>query len=511
MHTTRNIYLHETLDLDAALTIIGYGKFHCKIMIACALCFISSGVQYGLTAYAMPAAQCELNLTSLQIGLINSSFLIGAIFSSFLWGVLADLKGRKKVLITTLLLNVVMTVCCALSQSVNEIIVFRFINGFLAGASGSVSFSYMAEFHAPLHRTRTIHYAGVFFTVPWLILPALAWWVLTLNIEVIVNDFILISPWRIFLMLLVTPELIGGLWLIHLPETPKFLSTINQEEAVQVLQKMYEINNKRRKEDFPVNFVSQNAQIQVNLKSNNNEFKKVVIKIVRQIFSLFETPLWISTALVTSIMFSNMFGYFGLGLWLPQVLVRKHENLNNSTITSTDLPNTCLLNFGQDLYRNTVIVGISAILANIFAGWLSGKVNNKVIPITTLMMGAICSAWIFWVDDEIQYLIASCIFQSSLSVANIAIGTVAVDMFPTNVNAIGICTTMLSGRLGAIFSNMVFGFVIDENPAIPIFLIVSILMFGSIMCFFIPSSKKTEKQKINDPIFCITKKITMFH
>ncbi|KAK4881440.1 hypothetical protein RN001_004759 [Aquatica leii] len=509
------MHLQETFDLDAALTIIGYGKFHYKIMVACALCFISSGVQYGLTAYAMPAAHCELNLSSPQIGIINSSFLIGAIFSSFLWGVIADSTGRKKLLITTLLLDSAVTVCCALSQSANGIIACRFINGFLVGAPGSVTFSYMAEFHAPAHRAKTIYYAGVFFTIPWLILPALAWCILTLKVDVVLGDFIFISPWRIFLMILALPELLGGIWLIQLPETPKFLSATDTEKALKVLHDMYEMNTKNNKETFPIKRIVKNLQVHDKLKPNvkmvnNDKLRKLVFEIFIQMFTLFKAPLRKSTTLITSIMFSNMFGYFGLGLWLPEVLVRKQENVTNNITNSTDYyNNTCSFNFDTNLYQNTVIIGITALIANILAGWLSGKVTKNAIPLVMLVLGAICSAWIYWVDNEFQYLIASCIFQSSMSVANIAISSVAVELFPTNVNAIGICATMLAGRLGAIVSNTVFGFFIDKNPAVAIFLIIGILLFGAFLCLFISNSEKTEIEILNksktNPIFCITK------
>ncbi|KAF5300488.1 hypothetical protein FQA39_LY02287 [Lamprigera yunnana] len=491
------------VSLDTALTLIGYGKFHYKIMISCAFCFISSGVQYGLTAYAMPAAHCELDLSSTQIGFVNSSFLIGAMCSSFLWGVTADLTGRKKILTITLLSNAVVTIFCAFVQNLIGLIACRFINGFLIGAPGSVAFTYMAEFHAPTHRTKAIYYAGIFFTVPWLLLPALAWVILPLQVNLAFADFTLLSSWRLFLIILSLPEIIGGLWLWHLPETPKFLAVARPEKALSVLREMYKVNKNVSEAEFPIKTLN---EVQINLNTNANENKvnstckiaKLAEEIFCQIYDLFKTPLLSSTFLVTLLMFTNMFGYYGLGLWLPEVLNRKKEGFSNITNSSNKFNDTCTFQFDRNLYQSTVIIGVSALCANLFAGWLSGKFQPKTIPIATSVLSATCAGWMFWASNPLQYLIASCIFQSAMSVANISFGTVAVELFPTNVNAIAVCTVMLAGRLGAIFSNIIFGFLIDANPTIAISLVIGVLVICTFACFFIPN-KKEKKSAENKP------------
>lgn len=38
---------------------------------------MATGSQYGLSAYVLPSAQCELQLTSAQVGFINVMFMIG--------------------------------------------------------------------------------------------------------------------------------------------------------------------------------------------------------------------------------------------------------------------------------------------------------------------------------------------------------------------------------------------------------------------------------------------------
>lgn len=113
----------------------------------------SYGCQHGLSAYILPAAQCDLKLTSYEMGLLNASFNFGQnyYFDSFrefyklqlsctlvaagtaisclLFGVIADSMGRRKLLIWTLVVDGCAALLSSLSQNFTVIFFFRFING----------------------------------------------------------------------------------------------------------------------------------------------------------------------------------------------------------------------------------------------------------------------------------------------------------------------------------------------------------------------------------------------
>ncbi|XP_031337479.1 synaptic vesicle glycoprotein 2C-like [Photinus pyralis] len=467
-------------------------------MASCAFCFISTGLQYGLSAYAMPAAHCELNLLPSEIGFINASFLVGGTSSALLWGVIADLNGRRKVLIIALLSDVAVTICCALTQNFFGLMICRFFNGFLIGAPGSVTFTYLAEFHAPKHRTKSIYYSGVFSTIPWLILPALAWSILPLKIDVHFGEFLLYSPWRVFLIILTLPEIIGGIMLINLPESPKFLAENAPDSAMRVLQKMYNVNNRENVSECPIKHLDE-RNICRPKSPTKRTIRNLILKVYVQVYILFRPPLLSMTLLTTLVTFSNMFGYYGMGLWLPELLNRRNENASLTTTLNTNGA-ACLPEFDVKLYENTIVIGIVALFSNLLAGWLSDKFEKRIIPLVTLLVGGISTGCMYWVNSPLQYLIASCIFQSTMSISNIALGSVVVDLFPTDVNAIAICTAVMAGRVGAIFSNIVFGYLIDVNVAVAIFLVAGILIMGGLLCFFIPNSNTISLDSRRDSI-----------
>lgn len=136
------------------------------IITLCGLIFCCVGFQNGLNAYVMPSAECDLKMSSNEKGLLNAVFLAGNLFelgllepsttpftnrvmilsviscdllhfcagglaSAFFWGILADLMGRKKILVFSLILDGIVTAVSSLSQNFLLFAAFRFMNGFL--------------------------------------------------------------------------------------------------------------------------------------------------------------------------------------------------------------------------------------------------------------------------------------------------------------------------------------------------------------------------------------------
>lgn len=93
----------------------GYGRFHCELLTASALCILSAGFQNGLSGYVFPAAKCDLRLTSGDVGALNAAFLVGGACGSFVWGMMADTGGRKRALVASMAADVLVTAAFAVT------------------------------------------------------------------------------------------------------------------------------------------------------------------------------------------------------------------------------------------------------------------------------------------------------------------------------------------------------------------------------------------------------------
>lgn len=55
----------------------GSGLFSYGILATAGLIFLTSGLQNGINAYVLPAAKCDFDLSSAQMGALNAFFLAG--------------------------------------------------------------------------------------------------------------------------------------------------------------------------------------------------------------------------------------------------------------------------------------------------------------------------------------------------------------------------------------------------------------------------------------------------
>lgn len=154
---------------------------------------------------------------------------------------------------------------------------------------------------------------------------------------------------------------------------------------------------------------------------------------------------------------------------------------------------TCVPEFNAKLFRTTLSIGVSSLLGNIVSGWLSGRLSLKVIPFVTMFVGGVSSGIIYWLNSAWQNLAVACIFQTVMATANITLGGVVVELFPTKVAGIALCLTLFVGRVSGMLSNLMFGLLMDKQAAIPIFTVSAMLLIGTVFCLFIPNSNAANK------------------
>src|SRR5437868_8193080 len=85
-----------------------------------------------------PAIAVNLHTTVDRVAYSLSSFFIGICVGQLICGPLLDRFGRRKPLITGLILYVIASFGCSLSRSVEALIVFRFVQA-LGGCVGMVA------------------------------------------------------------------------------------------------------------------------------------------------------------------------------------------------------------------------------------------------------------------------------------------------------------------------------------------------------------------------------------
>lgn len=119
------------VTLDDALARTEFGKFNYALIVltgAVLGCVFLETVSINVI---LPVAQCDLELTTQNKGLLGTVGFIGLILSSHLWGFLADTRGRKTVIVPTLFVAFGITIASSFTKSFWLLVVLRFFNGLL--------------------------------------------------------------------------------------------------------------------------------------------------------------------------------------------------------------------------------------------------------------------------------------------------------------------------------------------------------------------------------------------
>nr|CAD7439708.1 unnamed protein product [Timema bartmani] len=121
----------KLVPFEDAIALTGHGKFHHLLLVGCGLCFATFMFQSLSSAYLLPAAACDFQMTVQDKGLLSSMFYVGMICSSHMWGYLADTYGRKKVLICGMLMDSICSFFGSFSHALWLYLIVRFFNGAL--------------------------------------------------------------------------------------------------------------------------------------------------------------------------------------------------------------------------------------------------------------------------------------------------------------------------------------------------------------------------------------------
>ncbi len=127
-----------------------------RALLASTLSWMLDGMD--VTLYAMVIAELvrELRLSTSEAGLLASLTLIASAAGGILFGILADRKGRRFALMTSILFYSVFTAACGLSRGILELAVFRFFLGLGMGGEWATGAALVAETWRPEHRGKAL-------------------------------------------------------------------------------------------------------------------------------------------------------------------------------------------------------------------------------------------------------------------------------------------------------------------------------------------------------------------
>nr|CAD7462176.1 unnamed protein product [Timema tahoe] len=398
----------------------------------------------------------------------------GMVASSHLWGYLADTRGRRKVLIATLLLDFLCAIAGSFAHTFWLFVVFRFLNGFFICGPSAVVYVYLGEFHTAEHRTKAIMWACIFISIGIISLPGLAWLVIPLKWS-FDTPWFPYSSWRLFVALCGVPSLVTCIIMaLFLPESPKFYQAIGQdEEALKALRYIYTVNKGNSPDKYPVKAImSDPSQEDIEEEGGTSQSSGVFTSIWNQTAPLFQTPHLRNTVIACLIQLGLYASFNSLLLWLPDLFNRlavyssshpnqtatvceilsilkkegdtllSPENLtsqvtvltNNSSQPDSNVTSSCVVNIDPIVFQNTLVIGFTSAMAYLLVSQVVNHVNKNKIVAFALAASGLTILGMYFVHTTAEVLPLSCIYVALPGMCVSVLSGIVIDIFPTHLS-----------------------------------------------------------------------------
>ena len=259
-----------------------------KVMWASIVGYAMDGLDVLILSFAMAAIVAEFGLTLGEGGLIATYTLIGTVLGGYLFGVFADYFGRVHTFALAIIIFSIFTGACAFADNVMHLNILRFLAGLGLGGEYGIGMTLVTETWPAAKRARAT--AGV--AMGWQAGAVLA----AILAAVVLPDY----GWRGLFLVGVIPALLAA-WARHgLKEPPMWLKRKELKKQLKARKAAGETLTAEEEEEL-------------------EEASKFPLA------HLFSSPSKTMTTISLTIMTSvQNFGYYGIMVWLPMILLKEH-------------------------------------------------------------------------------------------------------------------------------------------------------------------------------------------
>jgi MFS transporter, AAHS family, 4-hydroxybenzoate transporter len=388
------------------------GGFQIFVTVLCGLAVFLDGISTQLIAYLAPAIHNALHLDHKQMGAAFAAGMVGLLVGGLICSVLADVFGRRRVLIVSTLIFGVFTLVTGTATSGTELLAWRLIAGLGLGGAMPIAITLTAEI-APGH-ARSVMVMAMFCGFP------LGSAIAGLLASAIMPSY----GWSaVFYVAGAISLVVAAVLIVALPESLVFLVEHDADPGrIAAAQ--------RRIDPAPGE-----------IRFARNETKKMPVA------GLFREGRSAGTLIMWVIYFCSLLEIYFLASWLPTVLNQGGRSLANAAL------GTSMLQFG----------GVAGTL-------VFGQFMDRLNPHRILLVGYL-AACVF--IGMIGYLYKSAIILPILFLAGMCLigcqsglSAVASVFYPTGARATGIGWNLSIGRLGSVTGPLIGAVLLSSNVGV---------------------------------------------
>ncbi|XP_049870532.1 putative transporter svop-1 [Pectinophora gossypiella] len=484
---------------DEALDCTGFGRYNLLMLTSCSLLILAMYLDVFGLSVALPAIACDLELTTSQQGLLSAVPLIGVMISSYGWGLCADTRGRRWTLLVAMPIGAILNIAVSIAPNYAALASLKFLSACFTSSANAAAFVLMGESSPLRHRSRFMFLMASATMFVQFVISICALPIFQLTFRIPISWLALdLRPWRLLLLVISVPGILGILSMLLLHESPKYLfSKSRDEEAMEILRGIYGFNTGEETDCFPVKSVT--------IEESPQQPERFSLRQMwNQTAPLFRPPLLKNSLKLYYILLCAFMTSTGFTMWVPTMTNAFFNGDDTSGKTFCEVASTAAQGSNSTstdcngvvtpstLYAVMCYSGVAGILT-IIISFLVGIVGKRRMMFIVFTISASCGILLLFVRIPI---LSIALFNTFLYVSFILgnINTYLVELNPTHLRGMATCLSVVAARGFGFFSVQLIATLLADHCLPMMSGYIVLVISGLIVSLFLPPDdvKKTE-------------------
>lgn len=398
------------MSQNSVATVVGSAKvnpFHLKAAGICALLMITDGYDLVSFGTVIPHLMKDWGTDPVTLGVVGSMALAGMFAGGLLMAPLADKYGRRKLIVSGLILASIAAFACSFAESTLVLGALRFVVGAALGGLVPNFMALTGELAPAKSKAFFVATVSAFYAVGGVGAALLA-----IFIEPVLG-------WRGVFYVAGLSILLVPVVLKHLPESPEYLAHIGDRGRLNAVMK----------------------QIEPAWNPDTALTPPVPSAGKSRIAQLFTHGNALATSLIWALFIMALVLSYALNTWLPKLMQNAGFELGPAMWT-------------------LVILNAGGLFGSIAGGWIAGRTSYRKTLVWYFAL-AIVSLLLLSVKPD-AFMLNVLLFTAGAAVIGISaiIHAFAVEFYPVHIRSTGVGSATGTGRIGAIAGPILGGVLV---------------------------------------------------
>jgi putative MFS transporter len=403
-----------------------FSGFHKRLLLIGGLGYTFDAMDAAVMAFVLPVLRTQWHLTSVQTGYLGSSTYIGYFFGAMVAGMLGDLIGRKRVMMYALLFYCVASLCSAMTHDWPTFLASRIFAGFGSGAESVIIAPYLTEFVAKKYRGSFVGSLAGFFSFGFVAAALLGYFIVPASED----------GWRIVMVITALPVVMLLWWRRALPESPRWLESRGRHQEARDTVDGIE----RELRGAGVVIDTQSAAQAEAAFAAATAMPVQRASFVSNFKSLWQGKQAKVTAMTWAMWLAITFSYYSFFTWIPGLLIQHGMSITKS-------------------FAYSLAMYVAQIPGYFSAAWCNERFGRQKTIASYMVLGGAAALSMTVLQSNAAIMVAGMCLSFFMNGTYAGVYAYTSEVFPTSIRTTGTGVASAVGRVGAIVSPTLVGYI----------------------------------------------------